>query len=64
MVQTVFDQMGERVTVTIDGVAHELPIQPSASGSRYADGAAEFWSKGNEALLHADGTSTTCLARS
>ncbi|MDF1587407.1 MliC family protein [Marinimicrococcus flavescens] len=64
VVQTEFDPGGQRATVTVDGVRHELPIQPAASGSRYADGAAEFWSKGGEAMLFADGTSTTCFAGS
>ena len=33
-----------------------LPETPSASGAKYSDGKAVFWSKGEEALLEVDGT--------
>lgn len=61
-VEAAFMPRDGHATVTVDGVRHELPAQPAASGARYADGDAEFWSKGGKATLFADGASTTCFA--
>jgi membrane-bound inhibitor of C-type lysozyme len=37
-----------------------LPQAPSADGARYADGAVEFWIKGNAASLTRKGAVTEC----
>jgi uncharacterized protein len=37
-----------------------LPLTRSASGARYSDGAATFWSKGEAARLTLDGTDHAC----
>ena len=37
-----------------------LPQVPSADGGRYADGAVEFWIKGNAARLTRAGAATEC----
>ena len=42
---------GGTVTVSAGGQTRKLPLARSASGARYAKGAAEIWSKGADARL-------------
>jgi membrane-bound inhibitor of C-type lysozyme len=50
-VRLIFAKQARPVTV---------PQVPSADGGRYADGAVEFWIKGNAARLTRDGAATEC----
>jgi membrane-bound inhibitor of C-type lysozyme len=52
------------VRLTFAGQARhlKLPQVPSADGGRYADGATEFWIKGNAARLTRKGAATECKA--
>jgi membrane-bound inhibitor of C-type lysozyme len=43
---------GKQVVVKAGGATRTLKLARSASGARYADGAAEIWSKGPDAMLH------------
>lgn len=47
------DQRG--IFLFLPGRTLLLPETPSASGAKYTDGETTFWSKGEEALLEADG---------
>jgi putative lipoprotein len=42
---------GERAAVFAPGMTYLLPHVPAASGARYSDGTATFWSKGEEAFF-------------
>jgi putative lipoprotein len=44
-----------KVWLFLPGKTVDLPQVPSASGVKYASDSMTFWSKGNEALLEADG---------
>ena len=41
----------ETIEVTVAGERYIMPRQGAASGARYVGGGAEFWNKGDEALL-------------
>ena len=41
----------ETIEVTVDGERYIMPRQRAASGARYVGDGAEFWNKGDEALL-------------
>jgi membrane-bound inhibitor of C-type lysozyme len=43
---------GKQVVVTAGGATKALKLARSGSGARYADGVAEIWSKGPDAMLH------------
>jgi membrane-bound inhibitor of C-type lysozyme len=41
----------DEVHLWADGHAYDLPREISASGARYSDGTATFWTKGDDALF-------------
>ena len=43
-----------------DGATWTLPIQRSASGARYSDGAITFWDHQGEARFEQGGRAVTC----
>jgi membrane-bound inhibitor of C-type lysozyme len=67
VVQAIFSAPGPKgsVRLTFAGQRRpfKLPQVPSADGGRYADGATEFWIKGNAARLTRTGAVTECKAQ-
>jgi membrane-bound inhibitor of C-type lysozyme len=55
-----FDAVSGAVQLEKDGKTITLPQVEAASGSRYADGAIEFWDHGGEAMLTLDGKTAKC----
>jgi membrane-bound inhibitor of C-type lysozyme len=59
--RAAFDRIDPpRARVERDGARWILPLQRSASGARYSDGAVTFWEHQGEARLEMPGRAVTC----
>ena len=50
----------ETLMLTVNGSAHRLERQRTASGARYSGEGMDFWNKGNEVTFTLDGQRFTC----